>query len=140
MSGISYPVFQYIQKFKRQNNVCINVFAINEKKLTFPVKITSHEKEKHVNLLYISNETNNHYVLIKNMSKLLANQLSNHGHKSFICDHCLHGCTSAKILERHEERCKEHRAQLVKYLPPGTTLKFTKYEHQLHYHFILLEI
>ena len=98
MSGISYPVsIQDIEKFERQNNVSINLFAINKKKLIFPVKITSHKKEKHVNLLYISNETNNHYVLIKNMSKLLANQLSNHKGKSYICDYCLHGCTSAKV-------------------------------------------
>ena len=60
------------------------MFAVNEKKLVFPVRITEKKKEKHVNLLYISNKTNNPYVLIKDMSRLLAKQINNHNFKGTV--------------------------------------------------------
>ena len=132
MEGIEYPVpLKKIPKFEALNNISVNVFGIDNQRLIIPVRITEEKKEKHVNLLFLSNSKNNHYVLIKDMSRLLAGQLNHHDPKTFICDYCLHGCTNSKILEKHVERCKEHRAQLTKYPKPGSKLKFSKFEHQL---------
>ena len=66
------------------------------------------------------------------MSRLLSKQLSKHEHAMHICDYCLHGCTTADILEKHQKRCKEHRAQRTN-MPSleKSELKFTKYEQQL---------
>ena len=132
MSGIPYPVaIKDISKFERQNNISVNVFATNETKLVFPVRITEDKKEQYVNMLHLSNAKNNHYVLIKNMSRLLAGLLNKHKCTKFICDYCLHGCTSKRVLDLHVERCKQYRAQLTQYPPEGSVLKFTKFEHQL---------
>ncbi len=132
MDGMEYPVSvkEGTRKFEAQNDISVNVFAVNGKNLIIPARITENKKEKHVNLLYLSNSTNSHYVLIKDMSRLLAQQINKRQNAKFICDYCLHGCTTAKILEKHQERCKEHRAQLTKYPEPGSTLQFTKYEYQ----------
>jgi len=61
MDGIDIPVpITQISRFENQNNISVNVFGINEKKLIFPVRVTEEKKQQHVNLLYLSNATYNH--------------------------------------------------------------------------------
>ena len=132
MTHIEYPVqLNKIQKFEKQNNISINIFGLDQYKKIVPVQITDNKLERHVNLLFLSNSKNNHYALIKDMSRLLAGQINKRENRKYICDYCLHGCTTAAILEKHVERCKEHRAQLTVYPEPGTKLKFTKFGQQL---------
>ena len=73
VSGIEFPMkVKDISKFERQNpTISINLFGYEEKEL-FPVYITEHKKEQHVNLLLISNSDTMHYCLIRNLSRLLA--------------------------------------------------------------------
>ena len=109
MSGIDYPVkLKNITKFERQNEVSINVFGYEDGKV-FPVRITDGRNEltHHVNLLLISSEhQQSHYVLIKNLSRLLSSQLSNHNGKKWFCDFCIQGFSSEAILLKHVEFCK----------------------------------
>ena len=115
MKGIEYPVAaRHYGKFENQNNnISINVFGYEDKKI-FPLYITKQtEKQHHVNLLLYQEEGKSHYVLIKDLSRLVRSQYSKCHGQHFFCPYCLHGCTSQKILDKHMERCKLHGAQRV---------------------------
>ena len=144
MTGISYPVAtKDVDKVESMNNISINVFGLEDNKTVFPMRISKKtDSEHHIDLLYISDSDINHYVLIKNMSRLIKSQLSLHKCQTFICSYCLHGCKTKEILDRHVERCKMHDAQRVK-LPEKNDkkgrdkVKFTKTEYQLRLPFVI---
>ena len=72
MNGIKCPVkVKDISKFEKQNHaISINVFGFEDDHI-FLLRITTEVKQNHVNLLLISNEETSHYVLIKDLSRLL---------------------------------------------------------------------
>ena len=137
MDGIPTPVpITSIPRFERLNTRSVNVYVLRwnaaQKKYDVdPVYITAAKQPRHVNLLYISNKQGqSHYVWIKNMSALVHNQTSTDNGKHFICDRCLHGCYSQRSLEKHEENCREYRAQRTIFPEPDTKLNFNKIGHQ----------
>lgn len=67
-----------------------------------------------VNLLMLEEDGKCHYVWIKNMSRLLSAQVSNHGHTLNFCYRCLQHFTANNLLKKHEALCSMHR--------PTTTL------------------
>ena len=85
----------------------------------------------HVNLLYISAGKGSHYVLVKDLSRLVLRQYNNDNNKRYFCQYCLHGCISEEKLKNHLERYKLHAAQRIK-LPEADEkkgrdkFKFTK--------------
>ena len=96
----------------------------------------------HVNLLYITVDKTSHYVLVKDLSRLVWRQYYNYKAKKSVCQYCLHGCTSKEVLKNHLGRCKLHGAQRIK-LPEADDkkgyekVKFTKAEYQLHLPFVI---
>ena len=65
MSGIQYTVdIKDIGKFEHQNNISVNVYVCEHKKI-FPLRITTVTTAKHhVNSLYITAGKTSHYVLV----------------------------------------------------------------------------
>ena len=59
-----------------------------------------------VNLLYITADETSHYVLAKELTRLVLGQYNNNYHKTCFYQYCLHGCTSEDELRNHLERCK----------------------------------
>ena len=58
----------------------------------------------------------------------------------FICNYCLHGCSTQDILDRHMGRCRLHGAQRVKLPQKGDVydkVMFTKTEYQLRLPFVM---
>ena len=53
------------------------------------------------------NNNNWHYLVTKNISRLLRGITSNHK-GDFYCLKCLHSNTAEKKLKKHEEICKDH--------------------------------
>ena len=86
INGIKYPVkVKDITKFEKENLIIsINVFGFENGDI-FPLRITNEVKQNYVNLLLISNEENSHYVLVKNLSRLLTSQLCSVEHRKFYC-------------------------------------------------------
>ena len=78
MSGIQYPVdIKYIGKFERQNNISVNVYGYEDKTI-LPLRITTMTIPRHyVNLLYIIADETSHYVLVKDLSRLVSSQYNN---------------------------------------------------------------
>ena len=117
-TGIEFPVsLKQIDKFEKQNNYAINVFGYEKvdckkvdcKKVVYPLRISKRD-EQVINLILIANEETNHYCWIKNMSKLLSKQKSNHNGKIYFCYRCLNSFPSVKSLDKHTEYCQNNEA------------------------------
>ena len=111
--------------------------------LEFPVTVNKLKEDNttHVNLLVLTLPGKSHYVLIKNMSRLLSKQLSAHDHLAYVCNYCLHSSSSLDLYEKHESRCSRHNAQRVHLPKAGNNynadkVKFKDVEKQLRLPFV----
>ena len=103
-SNIEFPVkVNDYNKIEKRNSININVFGYeNEQK--FP-SCTSKEKfEDHLNLLLITNEEKQHYVLIKDFNQFMYNQ-TKHEHRKFFCMYCPQWFSSEYVLNKHKTEC-----------------------------------
>ncbi|XP_018365997.1 PREDICTED: uncharacterized protein LOC108763127, partial [Trachymyrmex cornetzi] len=107
-TNIEFPmILKDIQKFEQLNDMSINVYNIENKRV-LPVWFTSDKKEKHVNMLYLQDPRNDdvgHFAWIKNLSRLVSSQLSKHKNKKFFCDRCLHYFSTSEKVELHAIDC-----------------------------------
>ena len=143
MSGIKYPIdIKDIGKFEHQNNISVNVYGYKDEKI-FPLgSTTMTTASHHVNLLYVTADETSHYVLVKNLKRLVSRQYNNYKSKHYFCQYCLHGCTSEEVLRHHLERCKLHEAQRIELTEADDKkgrdkVKFTKTEYQLLLTFVI---
>ena len=103
MDGTSYPVkLRDIDRFENLNeNKSVNVFAYEEKKI-FPARIIKAKgRQHHVNLLVITDNESHHFILIKNLNRLLVRQYKKYNGRLYFCPYCLHRCTSQRVLDNH---------------------------------------
>lgn len=135
MQNIEYPVkVRDIDRFERQNPVSINVFALDDNNKVYPLRITKSKENKLVNLLLISNAANQHYVLIKNFSRLMSDYNKNACKKHF-CMYCLHAYSSERLLLEHNNNCGE--VQKISYPESGSKLEFKNHRHKLPVPFVI---
>ncbi len=108
--GIKFPVsIEDIKKFSNQNNVSVNVYIVKEKEiLPYLTNARDKKKDDHVNLLLIENDEQNHYVYIKNLSRLIGNQLNKHEHFNYICERCFKTTKSIDMYNRHISLCDNY--------------------------------
>ena len=72
MPGIQHPVdIKDINKFEYRNNISLNVCRYEDKKIFSLHMTTMTAARHHVNLLYITADDTSHYVLVKDLSRLL---------------------------------------------------------------------
>ncbi|XP_076384444.1 uncharacterized protein LOC143263060 [Megalopta genalis] len=127
--GFQLPMlFKDIPKFEKANDVSVNVFEWGgDQGRCRTLHLTSRKREKHVNLLLIHDSENlrNHYLCIRNLSRLVSSQISTQ-HNKHICDrvgyylHCRYdsslseyqayrdekGCITWFASKLHELSCK----------------------------------
>lgn len=160
--GIEFPVsVKDIDKFMKQNEtISVNVYYYDDAQdHVYPLRISSNVREHHIHLLLIigqnrfntnrasttaekmkavinSNQIQSHYCWIKDLSKLVNNQLNSHGHKLFLCDRCLNYFEKVEKLDKHLEDCT-NECQIE--MPEDTAkwTKFTHYSNQLMTPFII---
>ncbi|KYN22653.1 hypothetical protein ALC57_04943 [Trachymyrmex cornetzi] len=102
LAGIEFPMtLSQIKKFEALNDISINVYAIE--KGIVPIRLTDRKRSKHVNLLYVENDSVGH--LIKDLSRFVSSQLSRKKNRKYFCDKCLHYFDSSAKLEIHTEDC-----------------------------------
>jgi hypothetical protein len=141
---IEFPVpldERVYKKFENQTKISINVYTVNNKdKSIDPAYITENEQEKHVDLLFLKGKTcecdndcdhiNFHYCWIKNMSRLVNMQVSNHNGATFLCKRCLYHLPSQEILNIHKKDCKMNAPMRIK-LPETEDKKWVMFvNHQ----------
>ena len=84
MSGVKYLVdIKDIAKYKHQNRISVNVYGCEDKKI-FPLRITTMGVTRHrLNLLYITAGETSHYVLLKDLNRLISRQNNDHNDKRY---------------------------------------------------------
>ena len=143
MSGIQYPIdIKNINKFEHQNNISVNVYGYEDKKIFLLHITTMTIASHHANLLYIPTNKTSYHVLVKDLSKLVLRQYNNDNNKRYFCQYCLHGCTSEEVLKNHMGRYKLHGAQIIKLQGADNKkgcdkVKFTKTKYQLCLPFVI---
>ena len=142
MTGIRMPVeITQLRKFEKQNKeFSVNVYALYSSKersrdnivIMFPLYNTKERYRKyHANLLLFSSGDKRHYVIIKNLSRLLAGRTAGN-HTMYICNYCLYSFKQKETLEKHEVSCSEHAAVTAEYpVEPMNILKIKNFGHTL---------
>ncbi len=141
--GITFPTsLKEIKVWEGNNDVNVNVFAYDEdEKSLYTIRIGElRDPNKTINL-YLHDD--NHYCVIKDLSRLVSAQLSKKDHGKDICLRCLNafGRLTKKerqedperksLLEKHMEVCSGEKLQHAAYPKPGDTVRFKNYE-RLH--------
>ena len=133
MEGIEYPVsLKDIDKFEKQNpTISITVFGYKEKGKVFPLRVSEYVYTREVDIVLMLIEKNGvkHYTWVKNISRLLSSQVSNHKEKHYFCLRCLNPFWTPKSLEKHSEYCRNHEAVKIEMPEKGKNdiLKFENY-------------
>ncbi|MCG7879455.1 MAG: hypothetical protein N0E59_11205 [Candidatus Thiodiazotropha taylori] len=137
-----------IGEFEQNNGLSINVYGYEDAEV-FPIHVTKNfKRERHVNLLLlppqpedtdeeteienfetIADHRRGHYCVIKNMSRLLSEQLTHHNAQRFICMRCLTCKYSAESLKEHEDLCFQEEEDPVKCVMPGPHDKWLKFRN-----------
>ncbi|XP_022799901.1 uncharacterized protein LOC111337802 [Stylophora pistillata] len=136
--GIKFPMeVKDIHRFETLNpGIAVNVFEY-EGELN-PLRVSKIEKiNTHIDLLLIAEGEKKHYCLIKSMSRLVSSQLSKNEHKKFICRRCLNYFGSQKLLDEHDELCRDHEAVREKMPEPDTFLFFKNHQRKIDVPFVI---
>ena len=141
MKGICYPVsFRDIDRFESQNpNISISVVGYNKDDRVYPLKRSNYTGCEHDIVLLLlkgvkkgengEEKENSHYVLVKNMSALIASQINSHKGTCNICLNCFSGYSDIKALNKHKEYCYNNECVKILMPPPGTYLRFKNFLH-----------
>ena len=98
------------KKFERNNEVALNILYVpyNTKKINIAYKSKNNlTQEKQIILLMISDGQKWHYLIVKNLSRLLRGITSNHK-EDFYCLNCFHSYRTKNKLEAHKKICENH--------------------------------
>lgn len=121
-----------INKIEHLNNISINVFGLEynvETKthtVVGPLYFAKNRRSTHINLLYLSQGTKNHYCYIKNLSRLVNKQITGRHGMVHTCDGCLLPFTSKERLHDHQ---KYDCAHVCAELPNENVLKKNWFGH-----------
>lgn len=99
--GTEFPVaVKQYNKTEKQHNMNINIFGY-ENKPFYPIYVSKETNQNILNLLLITEEKNQHYVLIKDFNKLMFNR-TKHKEQKYFCMHCLQCFSSEDVLNKHK--------------------------------------
>ena len=128
-TGCTFPMaVDKIKFFEKRNNVSVNVYYWD--KAVYPLKITKEEKPFHVDLLLLKKDSQTHFALIKNFSRLASSQVTGGKTERFFCKRCLNSFPRVESLEKHKEICGEFAAAKVEL--PGGKCFFKNWERMMH--------
>lgn len=94
-----------INKIEKQNNININLFGY-KKQEPYPILVSKEKNENSMNLLLITDDKKQHYVLIKDFNKFMYDQ-TKHKERKHFCMYCLTCSSSERVLNDHTENCME---------------------------------
>lgn len=130
-TGIEFPVkLNSIITFEKMNEISVNVYGLTECYKVIPLIITKVEKDKHVDLLYLTMSGKIHYCWIKNLSRLVSSQISGHHGYIYICQYCLSHFGKEEIFEKHIIVCKEQNPLQME-ISKNQSLKFKNFQKPL---------
>ena len=136
-SSLHFPVpLSSAGSFATANNMSINVYGIDDdKEVIYPLRVSSTlVPDRHVDLLLFERNGIQHYTTIRNFSRLVSSQMSNHGHTVYCCKQCLHTYSTQELLDAHASDCCH--AQRTKF-QDDPRFRFTNLQKQLPAPFVV---
>ena len=136
MKGIMFPVaLSDITKFEQLNAISVNVYGYQGD--VYPLRITKDKQNKHVNLLYIKNESHSHYCWIKDLSRLIRLQVTKHKQRIYVCERCLTYYYSNDGLQKHEQDCKMNSPIRIEMPKENTHVEFKNFNRSMRVPFVI---
>ena len=140
--GITFPMkVKDIPIWEKNNNKFVSVFGYDdENKKIYTIKmcdeltsvvLDEEDKTQDKKLISLFLHDDNHYCVVKNLSRLVSSQHSKHKEKRHFCLKCHNGFNTPESLKSHQEMCLKQKTQTITYANPGDTEKFRNYE-RLH--------
>ena len=135
--GIEFPVnVKDYSKIEEQNNININVFGYEEKQF-YPIYISKKMHNQVLNLLLITKDEKEHYVLIKDFNKMMYNK-TKHKERKHFCMYCLQYFSTDEILTKYKSNCMVINGQpAIQMAEPGSKIKFTNHQKQMLAPFVI---
>ena len=128
------------KKFELNNEVALNILYVphGTKKIEIAYKSKQNlTREKQVILLMISNGENWHYLIVKNLSRLLRGITSNHN-GDFYCLNCFHSYRTKNKLDAHKKVCENHEyCHIEMPTKDNNIIKYNQREKSLKLPFII---
>ena len=126
-----------IGQWEDVNHVSVSVY-VNKGSDIYPMRTPKTVYEKHVDLLYVSNERTAHFISILDISKFLGRH---HINRHYMCRICLRKFRSESVWKQHEQKCtNEDETEFVLSSPDQngrpTYLEFTGYHKLLRAEFL----
>ena len=114
----------------------ISVIGVDDdNEVIYPLRVSSTlVPDRHVDLLLFERDGVQHYTTIRNFSRLVGRQLSNHGHTIHCCRRCLHAYSSQELLDAHAPDCCH--VQRTKF-PKDSSCRFNNIQKQLLTSFVV---
>ncbi|KAF4519569.1 hypothetical protein B566_EDAN004776 [Ephemera danica] len=108
--GVCFPTaISDVRRFERINpTVSINLYAFStDDKFPeiYPIKVVDAEKDLHIDLLVLEHGDNRHFAYIKNFSRLVSSQITNHNGYTLMCKRCLSHHYNEEALAVHKKHC-----------------------------------
>ncbi|XP_025267368.1 uncharacterized protein LOC112638941 [Camponotus floridanus] len=129
-----------IGRFERLNDISVNVYTVGERRRgkddggirIVPLSLTNRKRERHVNLLYLSDATREgnaveHFACIRNLSPLISSHLTKRQHRTHVCDRCMHYFRTSEKLSAHSEDCGKLNDCAVVF--PGEDDRWLEFDH-----------
>ena len=138
-SDIEFPVsFRDINKFERNNEIGVNISAVENKKIYICRK--GRDYNRIVNLMLITdveNPNKKHYVAVKSLSKLLSKQNSKHKEAQHFFTNYLNGFESEIIRDEHYAYCRSKDSVRVEMPTKNPIVKYTDGQYQFKVPFVI---
>lgn len=134
--GLTFPVtFSDIKTFEKYNpTLAFMIFGLKNNNIVGPLYKSENNdpKKKYIHLLLLENDSNTHFCLIKNLSRLVRRQITAHHAKLYFCETCL------VFFHKEEELDKHLCGGLVTVLPEkGSVIKFKNYDRKQNMPFVI---
>ena len=107
--------------------------------MVYTLRISKHnyKRESTVNLLLISDDIKLYYCWIKDISKMLSLQISEHGHVRRACFRFPNTFKSEKSVASHHEYCKSHEGKKIELPENGSKISFKNHNRSMRFSFIV---
>ena len=136
-SGLEFPVsLKQIKKFEGNNNISVNILGLEGKDIHILRKGRTHNNNREINLLMISENGVHHYTAIKSLSRLLRSSNTKHHGKQYFCQNCSHPFSLETSRDKHKEYCENNEAVRVE-MPKNGTVEFVDGQAQYKVPFVM---
>ena len=135
---LSFQLALEINKFERNNEIGVNILAVENKKIYICRK--GRDYNRTVNLMLIADvkyPNKKHYVAVKSLSRLLSKQNSKHKEAQHFCSNCLNGFESEIIRDEHDEYCRSKDSVRVEMPTKNPMVKYADGQYQFKVPFVI---